>query len=322
MHRHLLPFVLLAGLALPAAAQGFTEDTIDTGTQPNTGPTIAPARQISFFASAYTDLYIPARAKGSNGGDLDSYSLGAQITADIPIGDRSQLSIRVDQTSTGYGFDSFTAFGPFASEPIDFGLDSGISAVFARTLENNWTLSGGARVNFAGETSADFGDSLIFGGFFGAKYRYSDALSVGFILGVFSQLEDDPVVVPLPIVEWQIDTYWRLDAGFVDSSGRPGVALTNQLDDQWSIGASISTDFKQFRLENSNSAAPGGTFSDLTVPIMFVTKWKPEPNITITGQVGTMIYRKVELQTSSGSRIGNSELKPTLGFGLGAEISF
>ncbi|HED53424.1 MAG TPA: hypothetical protein ENJ00_04395 [Phycisphaerales bacterium] len=322
MHRLLLPTLLVAGLAMPAAAQGFADDTIDTGATRDAGPAIAPARQTSFFASGYADLYIPARAKGSNGGDLDSYSFGAQITADIPIGDRNQLSLRLDQTSTGYGFDSFTAFGPFSSEPIDFGLDTGLTAIFSRALENQWTLSAGARVSFAGEIGSDVGDSLIYGAFLGAKYRYSEALSLGFILGVFSQLEDDLVVVPLPVVEWQIDTYWRLDAGFVDSSGRPGVRVTNQLDDQWSIGASATTGFKQFRLEDDNSAAPGGTFSDFTIPLMFVATYKPETNITFTGQVGTMLYREVELQTSGGSRIGNTELKPTLGFGLGAEISF
>ena len=55
---------------------------------------------------------------------------------------------------------------------------------------------------FAGESKADFGDSLSMGGIFGVRYRFNDTLTAGLGIMARSEIEDDAYVQPWVNLDW------------------------------------------------------------------------------------------------------------------------
>ncbi len=309
-----LSILLLAGLACPALAQSFGDEE-DLGIQ------IAPEKEIRFFATGSADYYSAARNRGRTGGQLASATLDAAITAAIPIDEQTDATLTFSQSSTGYDFDSFGAFGA-ASDPIDFGLRVGLGGTITHSFDPQWSIFGGARLNSSGEIGADFGDTLTYGGFVGLMHHFHEDLSIGLAIGGFSKLEDDFNLFPIPTIQWQIDDYWRFVLGATSTAGQPGAEITYFINDKWEVGGSITYDFKQFRLEEDNNDLPDGVFEDWSVPIMFITTWKPEPNLSVSGRIGAVVYREVSLRDTNEVNRGDTILDPAFSLGISAEYKF
>lgn len=315
MSARALSVLLLAGLAQPALAQSFGDDE-DTGIE------IAPEKQIRFFANASADSSTGGRSRGRFGGQLDSYSLDASVTAAIPVDESTDATLTLGQTSTAYLFDSFGSFGGGRNDPIDYGLRYGLSGTITHAIDREWMAFGGAAVNSTGEVGADFDETLTFGGYAGLMYHVHEDLSVGVALGGFSQLEDDFSFFPVPTLHWQIDDYWRLVVGGGTTTGQPGAEITYHLNDAWEVGLSATYDRKQFRLEDDNDDVPGGVFEDVSVPIALLVTWQPEPNLKVSGSIGSMVYREVNLQSDTGDGQGEAAISPSFLVGIYAEYSF
>ncbi|PHQ78223.1 MAG: hypothetical protein COB69_09960 [Phycisphaera sp.] len=315
MSGKLLSVLLLSGLAAPCAAQAFGDDA-DAGIE------IAPAKRVSFFATGHADISSEGRTSSRQGGKVSTYSLDARITAEIPIDDQTDMSVSFAQHSTAYDFSGFNSFGFGRSDPINFGSRSTLSADASHSIDRNWTLFGGASLGSSGEVGAEFGDTLTFGGFFGIMHHIHADLSIGFALAGFTRLEDDATIFPIPTIRWNIDDYWTLTAGGDTSSRNPGIELSHELNDDWDVGLNASIDYKQFRLEDDNSAVPGGVIEDYSIPLMFVATWSPEPRFSISGRVGAVVYREFELRNSSGNTLSDAKIDPTFAFGISGEYRF
>lgn len=315
MSARALSVLLLAGLAAPALSQSF-------GDEDDVGVEIAPEKEIGYFVKASADSATGGRSRGRFGGKVNSFSFDSSITAAIPVNESTDATLTLDQTSTAYEFDSFGSFGGGRTDPIDFGLRYGIGATVNHSLDSDWTTFAGASLNSTGEIGADFDDSITFGGYLGLMYHVHEDLSVGLALGGFTQLEDEFAFFPVPTVRWQIDDYWRLVVGGNTTSGRPGAEITYHLNEAWEVGLGISYDRKQFRLEDDNDDAPGGVFEDSSVPVMFLASWKPEPNLRVSGIIGSVVYREMKIQSESGDGQGDAAISPSFLIGVFAEYRF
>lgn len=309
-----LSVLLLAGIAAPLHAQGFGE-----GEDP--GLYIAPAKDVRFFAHAHGDAYLPARAAGRRGGHVSSTSLKTRLGAEFPVDEDTDVTVVVGQTSVGYDFSSFDDFGAGRGDPIDYGVRLELASTFVHNIDREWSIFGGAYINTSGEVEALFDDSFTYGGTFGLMHHFHEDLSVGVAVIVFSQMEDYLGVFPIPTVRWQIDDYWNLNIGET-STGIPGAEITHEINDDWSVGLSGGVDFIQFRLEDDNNALADGVLEDTAVPVMFLTTWSPEPNVSISGRIGTVYYRELKLLNDSGDTIGSQRLKPNFAMGIDFEYRF
>lgn len=90
--------------------------------------------------------------------------------------------------------------------------------LFALQLRAKWKLSEefavglGGIFGVAGETDADVGDSIYGGGIASVMWTPSETLMLGVgLLGV-TQIADDPLVIPVPIVHWKITDEWVLSS--------------------------------------------------------------------------------------------------------------
>jgi hypothetical protein len=310
-----LSVLLLAGLAAPTLAQSFGDDE-DVGIQ------IAPEKEIRFFATGSADFYTAAQSRGRSGGELTSASIEAAITAAIPVDELTDATLTFSHSSTGYDFDRFGSFGGGRTDPIDYGMQNSLAGTITHTFDPEWSIFGGARLASSGEAGADFGDTLTYGGYVGMMYHVHQDLSIGLAVSGFSQLEDDFTFFPVPTIRWQIDDYWRFVLGATSGAGRPGAEITYHLNDAWEVGGSITFDYKQFRLEEDNNQLPDGVFEDWSIPLMFITTWKPEPNLTVSGRIGAIVYREVSLRDTNEVRQGDAILDPAFGIGISAEYRF
>lgn len=311
-----LSVLLLAGLAAPALSQSFGE-TDDVGIE------IAPEKEIRFFATGNAKGYTPTTTRGPDSGKLSSFSIDTFINADIPIDEDTDLTVSFGQTSTTYDFENYRSFNTFAPvDPMNYGIRVTLDARFTHDFADQWSIFGGGNLNSTGEVGAELEKTITFGGFFGVMHHFHEDLSAGIALAGFSKLEDDFAFFPIPTVRWQIDDYWRLDAGYTPTDGKPGVEITYHIDENWEVGGSLTYDFKQYRLENDNSILPGGAMQDEGFPLMFITTWKPEPNFKLSGLMGVMAYREIKLRTSSEGGAGRSTIEPSFGVGVSAEFTF
>ncbi len=311
-----LSVLLLAGLAAPALAQSFGDEN-DVGIQ------IAPEKQIRFFATGNADAYTPGQTRGPRGGKLSSLTLETTIVGAIPVDEQTDMTVSLGQASTAYDFDNFRAFGTASGvDPIDLGLGLNLGVTATHSFDKQWSLFGGAAVRSSGEVGADIDDTLTFGGFFGLMHHFHEDLSVGIAIAAFSQLEDSANIFPVPTVRWQIDDYWRFTAGNTPTSGQPGVEITYHLNEAWEVGASATYDAKQFRFEDDNSTLPAGVLEDSGIPVMFITTWSPEPNFRVSGRVGSVVYREIDLRNSSGTGVGRATMEPAFAMGVSAEFEF
>lgn len=308
--------LLLAGLPAASALTQSFGDPEDTGVE------IAPEREVRFFATAHGDVVSGGRSRGRFSGKLTSGSIFTGITALVPVDEQTDATVTLSQTSTGYDFSSFGSFGGGRTDPIDYGLSVSLFASANHAIDQEWSIFGGATVNSEGEVGADFDETLTFGGFLGIAYNFHEDLTVGLALGGFTQLEDDFSFFPVPTVRWQIDDYWRLVLGRAPTLGQPGAEITHHLNDAWEVGLSATYDYRQFRLEDDNDDVPGGVFEDASIPVYFIATWSPEPRLRLSGRIGSVVYRELNLRSQNGDGAGETVMDPTFAVGVSLEYVF
>lgn len=308
--------LLLAGLPAASALTQSFGDPEDAGVE------IAPEKQVRFFATSNADVIAGGRSRGRFSGHVTSGSIDAGINALIPVDESTDATLSITQTSTGYDFSSFGSFGGGRTDPIDYGLKVALSGTVTHAIDRDWSIFAGASINSEGEVGADFDETLTYGGYVGVSYRVHEDLLLGLALGGFSELEDDFNFFPIPTLNWQIDDYWRLVVGRAPTVGQPGAEIAYEINDAWSVGASLTYDFRQFRLEDDNSNVPGGVLEDASVPLYLIATWSPEPKLRVSGRIGSVIYREIDLRTQNGNSSGDAVIDPTFAVGLSLEYAF
>ena len=189
-------------------------------------------------------------------------------------------------------------------------------------LNDNWIVFGGGQVMWSVENGGNWSDSVIGGGAAGFSYAFSRDLIIGAGLGVRSQLEDDALLYPIIVLDWQItdrlslDT--RLETGWANQSG---AELVYELTDEFDVGLAVVFDYERFRLDDSG-VLPGGVGTTETLPLMFYLTWEPIPETSITGYIGATVYGRIKATNSASQDVYASTYDPTPVIGLQGSIRF
>ena len=189
-------------------------------------------------------------------------------------------------------------------------------------LNDNWIVFGGGQVMWSVENGGNWSDSVIGGGAAGFSYAFSRDLIIGAGLGVRSQLEDDALLYPIIVLDWQItdrlslDT--RLETGWANQSG---AELVYELTEEFDVGLAVVFDYERFRLDDSG-VLPGGVGTTETLPLMFYLTWEPLPETSITGYIGATVYGRIKATNSASQDVYASTYDPTPVIGLQGSIRF
>jgi hypothetical protein len=76
-----------------------------------------------------------------------------------------------------------------------------------------------------------------------------------------------------------------------------------------------------YRLTDSNPAS-GGVFRERSIPITVGTTWRACDNFTLDLGVGVNVWRRLRVDNSVGSKIGQVETQPNAIFTIGGQITF
>lgn len=316
----MLPVLLPAvWSASSAVAQNQTPANTPAGTPPENhtielAPQKPSERPITFQLRGGGE-YTFASDIDNTPGDVSIARANFGFGVGIPIGERSRFLLDLDEEVSWYFFESASGLVPGTTDPFELALSTQFQPMFSSQVDDHWSWFVGGIVNFSGEADADIGDSATYGGFGGARYKFSDTFSLSFGLGAKSRLEDSALVIPLLGVEWKVS-----DRVTVSSEGTR-VKITAQMNKQLAVTLSGGWELREYRLDDDNTL-PDGVARDRRVPIGLSLDWKPSDNIQLSFGGGVVVWQEFRFDDRNGNRISETNTDPAAFVGISGKINF
>ncbi len=254
-----------------------------------------------------------------------SLNTGGNYAADrayAAFASRYQLSetLRLD-VDLGYEFDHYQFHG--TAQGLGSTLNTETLSVVPRftvSLDDHWTVSAAPVLQLSGESQANAGDTITGGAIGSFRYAFDDTHVLGLGLLVKNMLGSGVLVVPAPLVDWEIKKGLRL-SNIRSPEANPFVSieLEQELSEQFDIALGGAWQFRQSRLEDSG-ANPNGVFQESNTAIYGRFEWHPIPSLRMDLLVGTAIYSRVKTLDGGGNTLTSTGGDPSLV--LGAFISY
>jgi len=234
------------------------------------------------------------------------------------VGGASTIKISEDLlTSIGgnYEYNSYN-FSDVADEPWEDINTIRLHALFNYTVDETWSVLGGPILIVSGEQDADTGDSTTGGAIAGARYIVHEDLTLGLVVGILSQIEDDTGLVAFPLVDWQISDPWSLKLGFTDlgSKGAPGLEISYKANDEWQFAGGIQMQTRRFRLDDEGSN-PDGVGEDTSTPIYAKATYNVSSTCSVNGYVGVTAGGSLRVEDEDGDKLSEEDYDPSAQFG-------
>ena len=255
-----------------------------------------------------------------NGGSfsLNRYSIGVDLKKQID----KQWSISLDAgySLSDYDFSGSEGFG--ALDPWDKINKASVGFRVNYQLSRKWGVGAGPFVRFSGESGADFGDSVTYGGTLGFLYTPSRNFFAGAGVFISSRIEDDVLFVPGLLFNWQINEKLRFSSlltGIRTELG-PRVQFNYDIGQGFSTGLSVGYEFQRFRLDDEVIAVNG--VGDIKVlPVWGSIYYNLNKVVRLAFYGGAGFLGELELEDSSGDRIEKEDFDTLFFIGGGIRIN-
>ena len=228
------------------------------------------------------------------------------------------LSLNASFEHSHYDFENFLE-ETGVPEPLDDArrvtLRPGVRMMFSR----DWLVFAGGLIEYAGDVDADLDDSLIGGGFLGARYRVNDELALRFGVSAVRSFEEDITVSPIVSFKWTPQPDWTLELTGAEGGGI--LLLTHDLTDAWTLGLGGKFQTRDFRLAEE-SATSEGVLRDDRISLETSATYSPTGYLDITAAAGAVLYNEITIEDSSGDELREDEVDPTPFVGLRAKVRF
>jgi hypothetical protein len=260
-------------------------------------------------------------------GDLAVTRAGLDLRADITLNRAipenparaTTLSLNLGLTHSWYDFENASGLIPGTDNPFDHVQQYNLSALLLGPITDKWSYQVGGRVESAGAEDADFADTLTYGVFGGAAYSFSRRLTLGAAVLVNTRLEDDALIIPVPVVRWQISDEWLL------ATLGPRVELSYQESPAWRFGTYVGFGGRSIRL-GDDAALPDAVYTETRIPIGAFVEWTPQDlasgALTLRASAAGHLFGSIETLTPSGDEILDTDIDPALGLGLDVVLRF
>lgn len=254
--------------------------------------------QVTVLAAAETDL---AAEIGDESGEVSITRLDAGISFRFQPADRLGVAVSVNSELSLYDFEHVTGLTGDDADPWDTVWTQFLGARLEWSSSERLAWIVGARAGWSMETGADMADSSVFAGLLGARYAFSDRLSLGGGVAATTRHEDGVLVVPSLIIDWKITDQLRLVNDSATSSRlyytpRPAVSLF--IEGGWQ--------FSEFRLDD-NGPAPHGVGTGERVAIGVGAVWRPRHGLELTALVGAVVWQQFTLDDEHGDELAEVE---------------
>ena len=214
--------------------------------------------------------------------------------------------LRSATLALGYGFDEYTFSGDdgFGGlEPWEDVHSVRLSAPLRYAFNSQWTGFAVPVLRSSAEDASDFDEALSGGGFLGASYRFNDRLTLGPGLGYITQIEDDPSVFPVLLVNWKIAEDLSLTTGRgVAATLGPGLFLNWRARPDWNVAFGGRLDKFRFRLDDKGDA-PHGVGEDWSFPLLLAVSYTRNRRFTAGLAAGVKFGGELRLEDDDGGRL-------------------
>jgi hypothetical protein len=203
-----------------------------------------------------------------------------------------------------YSFSEATSFGQLKTwkNLQSFGLGTRIMY----TIDEDWRIVIVPSIEFSGESGADWGDSLIYGGILSAGYRVSPDLMIGAGVGIFSRLEEVSYF-PMVVINWKITERLRLSNPFRGGpTGPAGLELSYALDQSWEIACGGAYRSLRFRL-NDEGNVRNGIFQEKAVPVWGRVTLRSGSQVQVDLNAGAFLSGKLKIEDQDGHEISEDQ---------------
>lgn len=289
-------FLLAAGtigLVGPSLAQ---VAVVDVSPAPRTKPFDVDA---AYGYQANTDL------KKANG-DFHRNAFRIGLNAEIAFSDSLKVDNILFYTNNNYTFSGNSAFQwqdihQFVYAPL-----------FKYQASERWTILGAPVVQWFGEGGAKAGDSVTGGGLVGFNYRSSPDFSVGLLIGVLSQIEDDAKLLPIPIVRWKFAKQWtaRLGLNRLGPDVGLGGELAFKLNKAVELAGGIQYQRRRFRLDKNDRVG-----EETQAPLYGKFTWWMFPEANLEFFASLVTNGTLRLENKNGNKITDKDYDSTAFFG-------
>lgn len=270
---------------------------------------------ISFFFSTDATIGFKSDLK-DNRGDASVTRVNPEVGLFARIGERGALIATLSFEYSSYDFNGPTNLTPIDNSPWEDVFNERLSLIYRYQATERWEYIVGGNIGLSHADGADLAKSVTGGVILGGNYTLNDNLKLGLAVGVFTRLEDDPLVVPVPVVEYTIRPGLK-----ISNENRPGVFVTYEANESWSLMGGLSFAFRDFRLAK-NGPVPGGVGRDDRFPVELMATYSPSRRFSLQFGGGVDLNVSYRLDDNNGNRFtsAGSDIAPFVK--LGGTIRF
>ena len=233
---------------------------------------------------------------------------------------RTSLGFTVGGGKASYEFTDLTGFG--GGDPWDKVEEARISLTWRFGFGETGSMIIVPTARIYGESGASAGDSSTYGLYAAAAWRINENLTIGPGFGVFSRLEDGTRIFPILAIDWDISERWNLSTGRgLAASLGPGLYLSYELNDDWSLGVAGRYEDIEFRLDDEG-VAPGGVGRDQSMPLVFMATLEPSRKFSLSVFAGVEVNGELKLKDALGDVVEETSYDPAPVFGATFDVRF
>jgi hypothetical protein len=304
------PLIALTLLLAPLAAQEVPEGADAAPEEGPPGPIFEPELRLDLSEMVVFggDLEGPT-------GEVDLLISGASIDVRLPVGRFTQIGAQVGYEHRLYDWHDGEGVFAGTDEPWEDVHTLSIGGSLLQPVSRTWAIFGRGGVRMSVAEGADLDDGATMNLMAGIGKRFDENLTLGVGVMVATRLEEDPLIIPAPQIDWQIDEHWR-----VHTRG-PGAELELTLDEDWQVFGRAGWESRTFRLPDDSIRA-SGVVKDQRVPLTLGTRWQLHEHLELTFEGGLDVHRELELADSEGKNDRDLDAEPGGFLGISVELGF
>ncbi len=305
--------VVLAALVDPGVALADVEPSADPLDVETAEPREHRARSwVNGDLAGY--LQPGARADGAT---LDKGHVHASIGSGLPPLGGVLITGEIEVAYTRYRFDDFEVLGAERSEPIEEATIARLGPGLVWPLLDDLTLIVSGGLGFAVGDGAPLDRALTYGAVTVLAWRLSDTLSLAAVLIASSQLDDDPLILPVAGFDWRPSERLRFE--LTGDIAGPTLRGRYQLADEWWASLAGRWESNIYRIESD--AAGLGTLRDEQLTALAGVTWTPAPRVALGLRAGAALADTIVVDDRDTGRVGSERFGPSPVVGLVLELS-
>lgn len=308
--RWVLSLFAAAALAAPYVATAQTVDVEDVAPA-------EPSQQNFAFRLGYDHVF-DTHIKNVGGSSVLINNVQASIGGRLKLSDSVGFTPRFIYALGAYDFSG--NIRPAGWENINTYTLLGL---LDYKMNEHWTLVGGPIFRLSGEGAASFNNGFTGGGLAGAVWQPNKDLMLGAALGIMSQIEDDPGLIPIPIVRWHFADPLTFKLGISDLGGRTGLGpeLIWNISKEVDLALGAQYQRRRFRMDDHDGNSKG-VGEDTGAPFYLRLAWRPIEQVSIEPFVGLLAAGELKIQDKNGGHTLDKGYQTTPDAGLRVEARF